>query len=225
MSETPRRARKKSESVRPPEPEAASKPKAKRTRKAKAPAIAVRRIHRRDLNRAWEFLKLVFRAVNKETLEFQRPRSKQRFMEIYDDEGVEQLLFEVGTEVVGYAECSFEVSGSDNWINPRFFEKREMSPLFVDELAVHPDYQGRGVGSFMIEQLQHFARVHGCTHLVLEVAENNQPALTFYRRRGFYKLDAAIFLAQKVETEPELLPPRTLHERAEPPKEEDEGET
>ena len=50
----------------------------------------------------------------------------------------------------------------------------------------------------------------GGTHLVLEVAENNENALGWYRKRGFRKLDAAIFLAQSVDTEPELLPPRQL---------------
>jgi ribosomal protein S18 acetylase RimI-like enzyme len=186
--------------------------------------IRVRRIHRRDLNKVWDFIKLVFRAVNTQTLEFQRPRSKQRFMEVYDDEGVEQLLFEIDGEIVGYAECAYEVTGSDNWINMRFFDKRDMRPLFVEELAVHPDSQGRGVGSFMIEQLQHLARVRGCTHLVLEVAENNRSALTWYRKRSFFKLDAAIFLAQKVETEPELLPPRALPARQPPADESDSGE-
>jgi ribosomal protein S18 acetylase RimI-like enzyme len=187
--------------------------------------IRVRRIHRRDLNKVWDFIKLVFRAVNTQTLEFQRPRSKQRFMEVYDDEGVEQLLFEIDGEIVGYAECAYEVTGSDNWVNMRFFDKRDMRPLFVEELAVHPDSQGRGVGSFMIEQLQHLARVRGCTHLVLEVAENNRSALTWYRKRSFYKLDAAIFLAQKVETEPELLPPRPLPPRQPRPGDEsDSGE-
>jgi ribosomal protein S18 acetylase RimI-like enzyme len=188
-----------------------------------AGAITVRRMHRRDLKRVWEFLKLVFRDVNRQTLEYQRPRSKQRFEEQYDDEGVEQLIFEVEGEIVGYAECAFEVTGSDNWINPRFFEQRDMRPLFVEELASHPDYHGRGVGSFMLEQLQHLARVRGCTHLVLEVAENNENALRFYRKRSFYKLDAAIFLAQKVETDPELLPPRAL-KPSRPESEEPEGE-
>jgi hypothetical protein len=42
------------------------------------------------------------------------------------------------------------------------------------------------------------------------VAENNRDALAFYRHRNFYKLDAAIFMAQKVASEPELLPPRRL---------------
>ncbi len=171
--------------------------------------VKVRRLHRRDLNRTWEFLKLVFRDVNRETVEYQRPRSKNRFLDVYEEKG-EQLLFEVGDQVVGYAECAFDATGADNWINPRYFEKRGMRPLYVEELAVHPDYQGKGVGGFMLDQLQHLARVRGCTHLVLEVAENNESALTWYRRRNFFKLDAAIFLAQKVPAEPELLPPRKL---------------
>jgi ribosomal protein S18 acetylase RimI-like enzyme len=184
------------------------------------PEVRVRRIHRRDLNHAWEFLKLVFRDVNRETVEYQRPRTKARFTEVYDLVDVEQLLFEVkgdkGDQIVGYAECAFEVSGADNWINLRYFEKRDMRPLFVEELAVHPDYQGRGVGGFMLEQVEHLARVRGCTHLVLEVAENNDNALKFYRTRSFYKLDAAIFLAKKVPTEAELLPPRKLKRTRKP---------
>ncbi|HEX8440205.1 GNAT family N-acetyltransferase [Archangium sp.] len=175
--------------------------------------VRVRRIHRRDLNRAWEFLKLVFRDVNRETVEYQRPRSKRRFLEVYSSEWIEQLVYEVNGEIVGYSECAFEATGDDNWVNPRWFEKRGMRPLFVEELAVHPDYQGRGVGSFIMEQLQHLARTRGCTHLVLEVAENNESALAWYRARSFYKLDAAIFLAQRVPGEPDLLPPRRLKPR------------
>jgi ribosomal protein S18 acetylase RimI-like enzyme len=172
--------------------------------------VRVRHLHRRDLNRAWEFLKHVFRDVNRETVEYQRPRSKHRFFDVYDDQDVEQLVFEADGEIVGYAECTAEISGSDNWLNPRYFDKRGMRPMFVDELAVHPKMQGRGVGRFMLEQLQHLARSRGCTHLVLEVAENNRDALSFYKRRNFYRLDAAIFMAQKVVTEPELLPPRMV---------------
>jgi ribosomal protein S18 acetylase RimI-like enzyme len=175
-----------------------------------ANAIRVRRMHRRDLNRVWEFLKHVFRDVNRETVEYQRPRSKKRFEEQYDDEDIEQLVFEVDGKIVGYAECAYHVTGNDNWMNPRYFDNRDMRPLFVEELASHPEYQGRGIGTFMLEQLQHLARVRGCTHLVLEVAENNRRALSFYRRRDFFKLDASLFLAQKVISEPELLPPRPL---------------
>jgi ribosomal protein S18 acetylase RimI-like enzyme len=179
-------------------------------REAGDEVIRVRRMHRRDINRVWEFLKLVFREVNQKTVEYQRPRSKQRFEESYDDEGIDQLVFDIAGEVVGYAESTFQTTGSDNWVNWRWFDARDMRPLFVEELAVHPNYQGCGVGSFMLEQLRHIASLRGCTHLVLEVAENNEAALAFYRKRSFQKIDASIFLAHRIERQPELLPPRPL---------------
>jgi len=179
-------------------------------KKAAGPTITVRHMTRRDIGDVWEFLKLSFRDVNAETVEYQRPRSRHRFEEIFEEEGIEQLLFEVDGDIVAYCECSYEVTGSDNWINPRYFEKRDMRPLFVDEIAVHPDSHGRGVGSFVLEQLHHLARVHGLNTLVLEVAENNERALDWYRKRAFKKLDAAIFMACPVDIEPELLPPRAL---------------
>jgi ribosomal protein S18 acetylase RimI-like enzyme len=186
-------------------------PKRGRSKKPPAgPLINVRHMTRRDIGGVWEFLKISFRDVNLETVEYQRPRSRRRFEEVFEEEGIEQLIFEVDGDIVAYAECSYEVTGSDNWINPRYFEKRNMNPLFVDELAVHPDWHGKGVGSFVLEQLNHLARVHGLNHLVLEVAENNESALEWYKKRAFKKLDAAIFMACPVDIEPELLPPREL---------------
>jgi ribosomal protein S18 acetylase RimI-like enzyme len=188
----------------------ATAPKRSRGKRPAGPLINVRHMTRRDIGDAWNFLKISFRAVNAETVEYQRPISRRRFEEVFEEEGIEQLLFEVDGEIVAYAECSYEVTGSDNWINPRYFEKRDMRPLFVDELAVHPAWNGKGVGSFVLEQLHHLARVHGLNHLVLEVAENNENALNWYRKRSFKKLDAAIFMAAPVAIEPELLPPREL---------------
>ena len=185
-------------------------PKRGRGKKPAGPLINVRHMTRRDIGDVWEFLKLSFRDVNQETVEYHRPRSRRRFEEVFEEEGIEQLIFEVDSDIVAYAECSYEVTGSDNWINPRYFEKRDMNPLFVDELAVHPDWHGKGVGSFVLEQLHHLARVHGLNHLVLEVAENNERALEWYKNRAFKKLDAAIFMACEVAIEPELLPPREL---------------
>jgi len=214
LAETKPAETKPAEKNAPAEPARPSKgPSSKATKGIEQ--IKVRRVHRRDLNRVWEFLKITFRDVNKDTVEYQRPRTKARFMEIYDDEGVAQLVFETSktNEIVGYAECAFEVAGADNWINARYFEKRDMRPMFVDELAVHPRYQGRGVGSFVLDQLEHLARVRGCTHLVLEVAKNNTKALRFYRKRNFFELDAAIFLAMKVPVDAELLPPRPLRSK------------
>jgi ribosomal protein S18 acetylase RimI-like enzyme len=180
--------------------------------------VRVRRMHRRDINKVWEFLKLVFRDVNRETVEYQRPRHKSHFLDIYEEEGIEQLVFETQRgakwDLVGYAEYAYEIGHSDSWMNHRYFEKRGMRPMFVEEIAVHPDYHGHGIGSFMFEQIEHAARLRGCTHIVLEVAENNEEALRFYRKRNFQKLDAAIFLSRKLDTSGDLLEPRKLKRRA-----------
>src|SRR5262245_10065112 len=104
--------------------------------------LHVRRMHRRDINRVWHFLKMVFRGVNRETVEFQRPRHKKRFVETYEDEGVEQLLFEIKRagkpELVGYSEYSHEIAGHDSWLKHRTFENRGMRPSFVQEIPVRP---------------------------------------------------------------------------------------
>jgi ribosomal protein S18 acetylase RimI-like enzyme len=65
-----------------------------------------------------------------------------------------------------------------------------------------------GIGTFMFEQIEHAARLRGCTHIVLEVAENNEEALRFYRKRNFHKLDAAIFLSHKLNTGSDFIEPR-----------------
>ena len=81
---------------------------------------------------------------------------------------------------VAHVSCRFQrdADGAE-----RIHERTDGNPLFVEELAVHPRMQGRGVGGFMIDQLQHLARLRGCTHLVLEVAENNRDALAGYAGR------------------------------------------
>jgi ribosomal protein S18 acetylase RimI-like enzyme len=179
--------------------------------------VRVRRMHRRDINKVWEFLKRVFRDVNRETVEYQRPRLKAHFLEIYEETGIEQLVFELKKgnkyELVGYAEYAYEIVGTDSWMNARYFEKRNMRPLFVEEIAVSPEYRALGIGSFMFEQIEHAARLRGCTHIVLEVAENNEEALRFYRKRNFQKLDAAIFMSRKIDTSGELLQPRKLRKK------------
>lgn len=182
------------------------------------PKVYVRKIHRRDLNRAWEFLKEVFRSVHRKTVEYQRPRSRELFFDVYDNENVDQLLFEIEEvaesgrkqrRIVGYAECAAQPD-DESYLNPWYFKKKKMKPLFIEEIAVHPAYQSRGVGSFIMAQLEHLARVRGCTHLVLEVAENNKDALRWYRRRAFRKLDAAIIMSKKLRPLPETLPPQPL---------------
>ena len=62
---------------------------------------------------------------------------------------------------------------------------RAMPLLNVHDLAVLPEFRGRGVGSALLAGLEAEARQRGCCKMTLEVRADNSPANALYRRRGF----------------------------------------
>ena len=66
----------------------------------------------------------------------------------------------------------------------------------VKDLAVAPDYQGRGLGSALLERALDLLARHGYDVVRLEVRESNERALALYRRYGF----------EPVQTYPEYYP-------------------
>jgi len=67
--------------------------------------------------------------------------------------------------------------------------------IHVLNLAVHPDYQRRGVGSQMVAKLIGKLSAQRRSRVVLEVRETNVPAQLFFRENGFPRhLDPARLL-------------------------------
>lgn len=52
-------------------------------------------------------------------------------------------------------------------------------------LAVHPDYQGQGLGQALLYSLLHTAALSGLERATLEVRASNTPALSLYQKFGF----------------------------------------
>ena len=84
------------------------------------------------------------------------------------------LLALVGEERVGIAVCFFGLST---------FRARPL--LNIHDLAVLPEYQGKGVGPALLEAVEERARRKGCCRLTLEVLDDNTRARAVYRRFGF----------------------------------------
>jgi ribosomal protein S18 acetylase RimI-like enzyme len=61
----------------------------------------------------------------------------------------------------------------------------------VHDLAVHPDYRGRGVGRRLLEEVERIARERGCCRITLEAYHINPRARELYRRLGFAGDDVA----------------------------------
>ena len=62
--------------------------------------------------------------------------------------------------------------------------------LIIDEghilnLAVHPEYRGQGVASFMIGEMVEIMKDNSCRSVFLEVRASNEGARTIYEKFGF----------------------------------------
>ncbi len=57
--------------------------------------------------------------------------------------------------------------------------------LRINNLAIHPVWRGRGIGTRLLRFLLDHAAGQGCREAKLEVRPNNEPALRMYERAGF----------------------------------------
>lgn len=106
------------------------------------------------------------------------------------------LLALDGSAVVGAATCFFGFST---------FSARLL--LNVHDLAVLPDFRGRGIGRALLRAAEARALGRGCSKLTLEVREDNARARGLYRALGFRDFELAgvnhrtLFLAKSLATQ------------------------
>ena len=62
----------------------------------------------------------------------------------------------------------------------------------ISNVAVHPDYQGRGIAHQLVQAATDLAREHGGEWALLQVHTNNVPACKLYRHLGFEQIAAVI---------------------------------
>lgn len=53
-------------------------------------------------------------------------------------------------------------------------------------IAVHPEWQGRGIGRRMMEHLHEVARARGASRIRLKVYEGNEAAICLYESLGYH---------------------------------------
>jgi ribosomal protein S18 acetylase RimI-like enzyme len=71
--------------------------------------------------------------------------------------------------------------------------------LNVHDLAVLPQYRGKGAGRALLLAAEDHARRQGCCRLTLEVLESNSGARALYRRFGFDDSTISRFLVKPLE--------------------------
>lgn len=90
----------------------------------------------------------------------------------------------------GYLDCS------SRWLELLYVEARlsgycsyalgdAADELKLEQLYLHAELRGQGLGGFLLERVEARARTFGRTRVVLTVNKANSGAIAVYRRRGF----------------------------------------
>jgi GNAT superfamily N-acetyltransferase len=83
------------------------------------------------------------------------------------------LIAELDSRPAGYAFYFFDYS---TWIG--------RPGLYLEDIYVHPQFRGRGIGKALLQRVAAIAVEKGCCRLKWEVLDWNTPAIDFYRAMG-----------------------------------------
>jgi ribosomal-protein-alanine N-acetyltransferase len=89
-------------------------------------------------------------------------------------------------EVVGNQFSAATVMLLDNRIIGYCIVWKIFGEFHIANIAIHPDYQGRGYGTYLLTEI--LKKNDGMEYAILEVRESNQAAIHIYEKLGFIKI-------------------------------------
>lgn len=75
------------------------------------------------------------------------------------------------------------------------FSWRIRNPIAdINNLSVHPDYRGQGIGAKLVQLAKAEAKKRGAKRMTVQALSENERALKFYRTQGFTDFDVAFLM-------------------------------
>ena len=96
----------------------------------------------------------------------------------------------INFEIVGcimFSPYKDDVYNDVNWIS------NDSNNLYIHRLAVHPEFQKRGIARKMMDYAEDYARSKDYNSIRLDTFSQNQRNNKFYKCRGYTKLDDVFF--------------------------------
>ena len=106
----------------------------------------------------------------------EEPYPKEKFLSDIRSRTV--YTAKIGGTVVGYAVLSFLEKGGAGHVT---YKAMRLDSICVDEMA-----RGQGIGKSMLADVRALARAFGCREIILGVHPENDGAVAFYQKCGFF---------------------------------------
>ena len=112
---------------------------------------------------------------------FPHPWSENFFRLILEDRNNYMVTLKLRGVVIGYGGYHFLKNGAGFSLNGKNYEY----VVHIINLAIAPEYQGRGYGSALMDNILADALKRGAEYAYLEVRPSNSRAISLYRKFGF----------------------------------------
>lgn len=101
------------------------------------------------------------------------PYSRRMLSRLFKMKGTFNLVVEDGGRIIAYVAAIPLGEGSAD----------------IESLAVDPDYHMRGIGTVLMERIEGIMIENGISMSILEVRDENNEAITFYKKMGYETID------------------------------------
>ena len=112
---------------------------------------------------------------------------------IKDEENKELYVYFIDEQIVS---CISLCNKMDKeYITVKWNTKNDNN-LYVHRLAVHPNFQRKGIGKYLMDYAESFAKKNKYSSIRLDTFSQNKRNLKFYESRGYERLEEIYFLKQ-----------------------------
>lgn len=155
-------------------------------------SLIIKRVQTNDLNELQEISRKTFAETfastnTKEDMDkyLDENLSVAKLMDELNEQNTEFYFATSKNRVVGYLKVNYGQSQS---------ELKTDNSLEIERIYVLKEYHGVNVGQQLLEKALNIARQQKVNYIWLGVWENNQRAISFYKKNGFIAFDKHIFM-------------------------------
>lgn len=142
--------------------------------------ISIERAREEDLEQMAKLLSLLFEIEKDFTFDFEKQHAGIKAL--FEDERSDLLVARHEESVVGMVTMQRLISSAEGGFAGQ-----------IEDLVVKESYQKMGVGSRLINRMRAIAQEYGYKRIQLAADVDNDNALQFYSRRGFFRTNLSIY--------------------------------